>query len=183
MKIEEVHEHLKKSVESVDPIEACYIAEKMESMFGQSIYLPEIFDRDFYYASKNHKELTDIMINDGILDNFLLLKKKIIREVRSFLYNNTISDISNYHVHEIHISYEPKSFELIRILNFIKYVPREEIYENNAKFISAKQGEIIYTWKIGLGHEKFESFDMNDYCLNQIMNRIYRLRYFEDSEV
>jgi len=75
LEIEEIHEILKEFVESTDPIEACYIAEGLHHHFGTSIRIPEIFDKDFYYAANNLKEMVDNMRNDGALDNYISARK------------------------------------------------------------------------------------------------------------
>lgn len=183
LEIEKAHEYLKQFVESLDPVEASCIAEKIDSIFGQKICLPDIFNEEFYYTSKHHKEVIDNMRTDGVLEKYILMRKSIIKEIQSFFINYPINDISRYHVHEIEVIYNPVSFEFKSIINSIRRIPEEEIYSQFNKFIKTEQGTIIFSWKIGILYDNHGCLKMNNCCLIDIMEKIYELKYYEGCEI
>jgi hypothetical protein len=103
--IDNIHELLKKIIECVDPIEFCYIAEKFYHDFGGSIRLPEVFNKDFYYGAKNFKEMVDSLRNDGILDNYISLRKYITNEINLFFKSYSNNDIDKNAIHKIKFQY------------------------------------------------------------------------------
>lgn len=183
LEIERVHEYLKQFIESLDPIEASCIAEEVNSLFGQEISIPEIFNEDFYYASKQHKKAVDNMRRDGILENYISMRKHIIKRIQSFFSSYPINDISKCDVHDIEVVYDSVNFKFKSITNSIKRVPEREIYNEFNKFIRAEQGIIVFSWKVGLSWNNDEYRKMNNCCLLDIMEKIYELRYYEDCEI
>ncbi len=183
LEIEEIHKLLREFVESIDPIEACYIAEGLNHRFGISISMPEVFNKDFYYGAKNLKEMVDNMRNDGTLDNYISARKYITSEIHSFLQNYSIDKIDRNTIHEITIKYNPANFTFIDISNSMSYIPEEELYKEFSKVVEAKEGSIILSWKIGLQVNNDGYIRMNDCCMNDIMERIYNLKYCEGNEI
>lgn len=181
--IEEIHELLKKFIESMDPIEACYIAERLYHHFGTSIPLPEVFSEDFYCGAKNFKEMVDNMRDDGILDNYISARKCITDEINSFLKDYSNIDIETNTIHEITFQYDPISFEFGNISNSISNIPEKELFKEFSKFVGAKEGNIIFSWKLGITADHYGYVKINDCCINDIMEKVYALKYYEGEEI
>jgi hypothetical protein len=181
--IEEIHAFLKGFIESIDPIEACYIAERFCHHFGRSIPLPEIFSKDFYYGAKNFKEMVDNMRNDGILDNYISARKCITDKINSFLKDYSTRDIESNTIHEIRFQYNPISFEFRNISNSMSTIPEKKLFKDFSKFEGAKEGIIIYSWKLGITVDQDGYVKMNDCCINDIMEKVYALKYYEGEEI
>ena len=181
--IEEIHEFLKGFIESIDPIEACYIAERFYHHFGRSIPLPEIFSKDFYCGAKNFKEMVDNMRNDGILDNYISAKKCITDEINLFLKDYSTRDIESNTIHEIRFQYDPISFEYRSISNSLSSIPEKKLFKEFSKFDGAKEGIIIYSWKLGITVDHDGYVKMNDCCIDDIMEKVYALKYYEGEEI
>jgi hypothetical protein len=154
--IEDIHELLKKFIESIDPIESCYIAERLYHHFGTSIPLPEVFSEDFYYGAKNFKEMVD---------------------------NYSTIDIETNTIHEITFQYDPISFEFRNISNSISSIPEKELFKKFSKFVGAKEGNIIYSWKLRITADHYGYVKINDCCINDIMEKVYALKYYEGEEI
>ena len=180
--IEEIHELLKNFVESIDPIEACYLAEELDGI-GNSFHLPEIFDSNFYYVAKNLKEMVDNMRSDGALDNYISTRKIISSKINSFLQGYSIADIDNNTIHKIKIEYNPYDFSFIDITNSILHLCKNELYKVFLNIINAKEGYIVLSWKIGITVKNNHLVRMNDACLHAIMEKIYALKYYEGEEI
>lgn len=179
LKIEEVHSLFVNFLESIDPIEACYVLEKLEHQFGASITLPEVFSKDFYYGAKNHKEMVENMLNNGALDNYISAKKSIINEINVFFQDLSKVEIDNNTIHRISVEYDPDNFKFIRLLNSLSQITEKEVYREFSKFLEAKEGRIVLSWKVGLQFNNDGYVSMNDCCINDIMEKIYALKYYE----
>lgn len=183
LELEKAHESLKEFVESPDPIDASSVAEEIDSIFGQEISLPDIFNADFYYTSKYHKGIIDDMRSDSILENYISMRKSIVEEIESFFISYPSNDVSKSDVHKIHIVYNPVKLTFESIINSIKRISEGEIYSGFNKFIRADQGTIIYSWKVGIIYDNYGCLKMNDCCLIDIMEKIYELKYYEGCEI
>ncbi len=181
--IEEAHMYLKRYIESIDPIEASCIAEEVDHKFEQKIRLPSIFDYELYYTSKRHKEIIDSLRQDDILENYILLRKKISKEIENFLIDYPINKISRNSVYEIDINYNPVSLNFGSIKNLIKTIEEKDEYSEFSQFIHAVEGNIIFSWKIGISFNVNDYLKMNNCCLVDIMEKIYELKYYEDYEI
>lgn len=181
--IEKIHELLKEFIECVDPIEACCIAEKFYHNFGGSIPLPEVFSEDFYYGAKNFKEIVDNMRNDGILDNYISLKKYITDEINLFLKNYSIKDIEKNAIHKIKFQYDPITFEFRDLSNSISIIPDEDLFTKFSKFDLAEEGVIIYSWKLWLSVDHYGYVKMNECCITELMEKVYALKFYEGEEI
>ncbi len=178
LELEEVHELFVNFLESIDPVEACYVSEKIEHQFGASISLPEVFDADFYHGAKNHKEMVVNMRNDGALDNYISAKKSITDEINLFLQDQSNDTIDNRTIYEISVEYDPDNLRFIRILNSLSQIPEKEVYSEFSKFLEAKEGRIVLSWKVGLQFKHDGYVTMNDCCINDMMEKIYALKYY-----
>ena len=183
MQLEKVHGLYIDFLESVDPLEACCIAEEIEHEFGASINLPEVFSKDFYYGAKNHKEMIDNMRNDGALDNYISAKKSIINEINVFMQSLQNATIEIDTIHEIAIEYDPSNLKFIHLSNSLSQIPENKIYRSFFQFLVTKEGHIVLSWKLGLQFIHDGHISMNDCCVNEIMERIYALKYYEGHEV
>ncbi len=126
--IENIHEHLKTFVASIDPIESCHISEELYRNFGLSIRLPELFDKDFYYESRNFREMVVNMRNEGVLDNYISARKSITNGINNFLIDFSIDDIDINATHVIEIEYDSSSFRFMNISNALLDIFKEMIF-------------------------------------------------------
>jgi len=182
--LEEIHNYFKRFLESIDPVEACIIAEEWEHYFGASIKLPELYDpdiSDFYHFSKEHKEMVKNMRNDGALDNFLSTKKSIIKEIETYFQNIPKDQINDDILHEITVEYDQTDLKFRCVKNTLISSQSNKIPFSS--FIKAKEGLIILVWKAGLQLKHNDILKMNEVVLNNIMEKIYSLKYYEDCEV
>lgn len=178
LQIEEIHSLLKGFAESIDPIEACSIAQTLDRE-GRSIRLPEIFSMDFYYDSKNFKEMVHNLRDDGALDNYVSARKCITNAINGFFQDYPTDQISSNTVHEIVVEYNPVDLEFMRITNRISNIPESKLYEQLSIILEAREGRIVLSWKIGRhGH-----IDRMDYVIHEIMQKMYALKYDEDEEI
>jgi len=183
LQIEEVHKLYVEFLESVDPLEACCIAEKIEHEFGDYINLPDVFSKDFYYGARNHKKMVENMRNDGALDNYISARKTITNEINLFMQSQQKYTIDNDTFHEITVKYDPANLSFILLTNSLSQIPENNGHKDFYKFLVAKDGYIVLSWNIGLQfiHDGYVS--MNGCCVNEIMERIYALKYYEGHEI
>jgi hypothetical protein len=184
--IEKAHEYLVSFLESVDPLEASLIVEKWEYDLGSSINLPEIYDpafSDFYYAAKEHKEMVENMRNDGALDNYFMAKKSIYNEINAFYLEISKDQISKDSIQEMTIEYDPNNLRLNNIENKLTVQISEETQQDYLKFIEAKEGKIHLSWKIGKQYKPNRPLIMNEIFLQDIMEKMYSLKYYEGHEI
>jgi len=175
--LEKMHEILLKFIEEIDPIKACYFAEKFDYHFRDSIKIPQIFDKDFYLKSKRHIEQINLLKNDGILEDFLSIKNIIMNQVNDFLIAN--KDIINSQSRLIVlITYNTRDFGTLKINNELI----SEVNNENEKFytyLQLSEGEIKI--KIYIGRSVKNStipIKFNEACLIDLVNKIYELKYF-----
>jgi hypothetical protein len=183
VEIERIHGALKEYVESIDPIEACYIAEGFSHRFGTSVRLPQVFSRDFYYAAKNLKEMVDDMRKDGVLDNYISARRRMLSEVSSFLSGYSPDEIDSNTVHQITVEYDPASLSFLKTSNSISQVPEAGIQGDFSRFVLAQEGKIVFSWRLGLQVKRDGYLKMNDVCARDIMQKVYGLKYLEGEQV
>ncbi len=183
LKVEKAHQLYTDFLESIDPLEACCIAEKIEHEFGGSINLPEVFSKDFYCGAKNHKEMVDNLRDDSALDNYISAKKSIINEIDVFLQGLQNTNIGKDAIHEIALKYNPINLEYIYLSNRLLQIQEEKGHESFSKFLVAQEGHIVLSWKIGLQFFHNDYISMNEFCINEIMEKIYALKYYEGHEI
>ena len=181
--IDKIHELLKSFIECLDPIEACYIAEKFYHDFGGSIRLPEVFNKDFYYGARNFKEMVDSLRNDGILDNYISLRKYLSDEINLYFKSYSNKDIDKNTIHKIELRYDPITFEYRGLSNSMHIISDRDHFKDYSKFDKAEEGVLIYSWKLGLSVAHNGSVQMNEYCMNKLMEKVYALKYYEGEEI
>jgi len=104
-------------------------------------------------------------------------------EINSFLQDYSIAEINNNTVHEIGIEYDPVSFRFTRVCNSISQIPEKELPKEFCVFIKAQEGRITFLWKIGMQVNRDGYIKMNEACVQDIMEKIYALKYYEDEEI
>ena len=127
--------------------------------------------------------MVDNLRNDGALDNYISSKKSIINEIDVFLQSLQNTNVGNDAIHEITLKYDPNNLEYIHLSNRLLQNQEEKGHEGFSKFLVAQEGHIILSWKIGLQFIRNGYISMNECCLNEIMERIYALKYYEGHEV
>ena len=167
-------------LESIDPIEAFYILEKIKNEFGASILLPELFDRDFYSVINSHKDMVDNLRNDGALDNYISAKKLILDSINIFFLGLPIDNIFHNSMHIITIDYDSNSLRLIDVVNSLSKLPENEVRVDFYRFIEDREGHIVFSWRLGLQFDHYNYLKMNNVCLNVIMEKIYALKYYDN---
>lgn len=182
LQIEKIHALLKGFAESIDPLEACCIAQEL-AREGRSLSLPEIFHIDFYYDSKNFKEMVHNLRNDGALDNYVSTRKSITDAANGCLQDYPTDQISNNTILEIVIDYDPVDFRLIRVTNDISDFPEDNLYDEFSKILEAQEGRIILSWKMGLYFSRAGHIGMDHHFVHEIMEKMYALKYYEDEEI
>lgn len=177
LEIEEIHSALMKFVQEVRPIESCYIAQLFNTRYKDYLKIPEIFDKNFYYKAKNYAEQIENLKNDGILDIFISFREIIRNDVNHFLLSN-IDKIDSMSHHIISIKYNSNDLSNLQVNNEILSKPdSDNIY---FKYLDLKEGEFkVSTW-IGNHLNNIPLIHINEVCLNDILNKIYELKYFKN---
>ena len=181
-KIEEIHERLREFVESVDPIEACCIAQSLAREEG-IIRLPEIFSMDFYYDAKNFREMVENLRDDGALENYVSTRECIVNEANDLLQDYPADQIINNTVHEIMIEYNPVDLKFMRLTSKLSNKQENNLFEQDSQIIEAREGRIVLLWKIGIYFINDKNISMHDYPIHEIMEKMYTLKYYEDEEI
>lgn len=178
LQLEKIHSQLVKFVQEIDPIEACYIAELFKYDNQKVIRMPQIFNKDFYYKARRYLEQINYLKDDGILATYLSLKNIIRTEVNNFLSCN-ISNVSLTTEHIISINYNSLDLSDIHIQNEFISSNGPNI-KDYSYFLFLKEGEIKMAINIGL-HLRNNDLrpNINECCLNNLMDKIYELKYFE----
>lgn len=114
--VEEVFYKLKSITEETNPLRALEAIEHFEYKYGSEIQLEffnQLYFEDFERTCYYHLEQLSKLKNDGILDNFLGIRKVIANHVIPFLCDNLPFD-SNI-VHSIFIEFNCSDFSIIHI--------------------------------------------------------------------
>lgn len=170
-KIEKAHDLLKRFVETIDPIEGVLLAEELHYTFEDSIRLPEIFNKDFYFLLRNHLNLVRKLKSDGALDNYIEAPKRILDAAKKFIENQTLEFTEQVN-HVVTIRYNPENFKIYEILNKIEKSDQKEFYEFKTKI----PGEISISYRIGLQSIKKGTHQVNEYCINLLSKNMYELK-------
>jgi len=110
LRIEKIHNYLLKFIQEVYPLESSYIAESFNHYYSSDMKIPQIFDKGFYYKAKRYLEQINYLINDGILENYLIIKDLIKNNISSFLSKN-IHKIDLNSLHIISLASESRDFK------------------------------------------------------------------------
>ncbi|MFW5793802.1 MAG: hypothetical protein ACOCWC_05915 [Bacteroidota bacterium] len=175
LEIENVYSLLKEFVETIDPIEATIIAEKLLNKYPQRILkLPEIFSQDFYYILVCHKELIMSLKKEGALDNYIMAKTRIQKSLNEFLRKQNFVNNENL-THKITILYDSDNFEINNISNHLEVRGQKEFLE----FLTLTEGNVSLSYKIGLQAKVLGHYRVNDYVLMQICKKMYELKCYD----
>lgn len=144
--IEEIYLNLKAIADQSDPIEAFVKIEELKSDIGYDFghwairLFDKLYDEDFYYTCRNHKEKIENLTEDGILDNYLGIKAYIIESLVTYLSAYLPVDFNTVHSMEIVFSLQDFKIEDIRhqLANASEYfkVSFEKLESGNLKIDS-----------------------------------------------
>ena len=178
LEIEQIHSKLLKFVQEIDPVEACYAAELFNYYYRGVINIPQIFNRDFYDKAKCYIEQINHLKDDGILETYLSTKAHIRKEINDFLSSNKFS-LNRTSQHFLSIIYNSIDLKNLSVQNEI--VPTSDLCKMDYfSYSTLQEGKIEMVINVGLhikNNEVYSSF--NEYCLTDIVHKIYELRYFE----
>lgn len=175
-KIEEIHAFLSKFIQETNPINSCYIAEEFIHRFDINLKIPEIFDKEFYYKLKNYIEQISSLKKDKILENYLGLPKQIENKVNQYLINQkqTLNKTTKL---ILVIKYYKTDFSNLTVNCMLGNTNNIDRYY---KFTKLKEGEIELSINVGINvRNKNIVAQLNKYCLIEILQKIYELKYFE----
>ena len=175
IEIEKVYGLLKEFVETIDPVEATIIAEKLNNEYShRTLEIPELFSPDFYYLLVNHRKLVLSLKKDGALDNYILAKTRIQRNLNEFLLNQNFVNNEKL-THTITVLYNPNNLEINKIDNHLEIKEQSDFCE----FFTLTEGTISLCYKIGLQAKAIGHFRVNEYILIQICEKMHELKYFD----
>lgn len=178
VQIEEMHHHLVSFIQETNPIESCYIAESFNRQYDK-LSIPEIFSKDFYFKTINYREQIDNLRKDGILNTFLSLRRSIRDNVNSFL-RDYINEVNEDSLHIISIKYDIFTLNELVLNNEILSEPNPE--SKYLEFREVKEGDFKTVIAIGKNLRNGAIVPIiNEVCLNEIVQKIYSLKYFEDN--
>jgi len=195
-RIEEWHDTLQSIVREVDPIQASLSIRKLElDEDFKKLSRTSLYDDNFYFSCKSHLNMVNTLDADGILDNFIKLKKIIKGSVVKFLLNQLPLDENVLHV--ISITLDMESLEITSFQNSIisieEYCENKNISKDNNGNFPYKGvhrpscDSLEYFWKAGKilfssnSLRDLKDFYANEdfYIYNDIVNKIYELKYHE----
>lgn len=162
--LDEVRESLQSIVESTDPEQALAVAEQIKAWhgtpYGIRIGLPDdLYNESFHLTVLRHKERIIELKRAGLLDTFILLKRRIGEELAAAL--SKLSPIDSNSVFQATIRYEQTKLSLIEIS--VSLIPAEDFsqapterdrwglvrLDKHEWCASAIPGHIIYCWAVG----------------------------------
>lgn len=114
--VEEVFYKLKSIIEETNPLKALEAVEHFEYKHGSEIklnFLNQLYFEDFERKCYYHLEQLSKLKNDGILDNFLGIRKALADQVIPFLCDNLPFDSNT--VHSIFLEFSHFDFSIIHI--------------------------------------------------------------------
>lgn len=115
--IEQMYIELKQIAEEIDPMEAFLKIEDFRHEYGAPYYgrwghdiVESLYDEDFYYTCKSHKEKVDTLRTDGLLDEYINAKTFITEKVMDYLTPKLPIDKNT--VHSMIIQFSVASFKI-----------------------------------------------------------------------
>jgi len=98
--IESTYYDLKAIAEEVDPLEAFGKIEMLDysgyGYWGRET-MENLYDEDFYYTCRNHKDKVETLRSDGLLDKFMKTKEVLMKNVSEFLCQRLPIDVNTIH--------------------------------------------------------------------------------------
>lgn len=119
--IEKIYLELKGIAEEFDPLEAFNKIENLYHYYGRDNsygnwgrkLMEGLYDDNFYYTCKNHIEKVENLRKDGLLDEYMNMRKLLTREVISFLTQHF--PISSNTVHTMVIKFSIPDFKIVSV--------------------------------------------------------------------
>ncbi|NHQ60155.1 hypothetical protein G9409_06045 [Chlorobium sp. BLA1] len=119
-KKESLYLYLKAIAEEIDPLKAfdkieliCNEISTFYGYFGTEV-INSLYDENFYYTCKNHKDKVKNLKEDGLLDIFVKSKTTLKKSVIDFLCKNLPIDANTIHSMTIEFSLENFKFKSIK---------------------------------------------------------------------
>lgn len=198
--IEEIYDYLGAIVNENDPLEAFSKIELLNLDLGNSYgywglnIRNNLYSSDFYFECKNHKEKVDTLRNEGLLDNYLGIKRKIKTEFLSFIKGKSHFDSND--VYSMRIRFSVDDFSVIKIEHKIIDVDRyfgtsgtkdKYGYPKYKGFNIISENELEFFALLGRfrGSAPFEDdfwgyISQDDlWIYTACMNKMYEMKYYE----
>lgn len=202
--IEDIYWILKEIIEEIDPLKVfdkiVRLMSKVDNHYGNwgQDLTNKVYNEEFYYTVKNHKDKIEVLKRDNLLDEYLEAKKIIAKKTVDFLKNKL--PISPNLVHSIEIKFSVENFEIKSIkqelLEASEYfnIPNKP---DNLGFLEIPKGmsngfrnvtfdEFEYFWWIGRYLKESDSSNPNELYryltfpfLIDCLDRIYEMKYYE----
>lgn len=200
--VEEVLELLHKLTEETDPRKAEGIVDKISYYCksgtgrGWSISIPDdLYDEDFFYACKKHKEIYDSLQKDGLLNSFFKMKE----DLKYYIVNDIEQNISiaKKCVHLFSFTYDPDTFSILTFnARFIGKDEYKTTYGSDdsdgfEKVLNFSEGTIEYSWLPGAQRSLHEDVNKNIewykeqdfYFYYQCLNLVFSLKYYDEFDL
>lgn len=116
IKVEEIFYKLKSITEETNPLKAFEFAQDIQSECNRNMQfeLPDdLYNEDFERACYSHMEQLNCLREDGLLDNFLGIRKSLAKQIIPFFCDNLPFDSNT--VHSIFIEFDCSDFSLVNI--------------------------------------------------------------------
>lgn len=204
--VEQIYLELKLIAEEIDPLEAFSKIEDLDRNLGSPTFgswgqniMNGIYDQDFYYTCKNHKDKVETLRNDGLLDEYIYTKTTLVENVISFLSPQL--PVNSNMIHSMIITFSIDNFKIQNINHVLihasEYFGIPDVFNNfghikiptdqyhGIKNISENSFE--YYWLAGRIHiaEEYKNNLINFYKNNiysvyiDCLNKMYDLKYYE----
>lgn len=116
LKVEEIFDKLKLITEETNPLKAFEFVKDIEYECSRSMELQlpnDLYDEEFERVCHNHLEQLDKLRNDGLLDNFIGIRKNLSKQIIPYLWDNLPFDSNT--VHSIFIEFNSSDFSIVNI--------------------------------------------------------------------
>ena len=150
LRTQDLHERLRRFVESVDPIEASTIAERLHHDFGRSLSIIELPYKDLFYSARGLKERVESLRSDGALDNYILMRDHMATSANEFLRSLAPSEISEGVIHLFAVSYDPGDLSFRDATSSICNEREGELKGEFARIVEAGEGRVALLWRFGM---------------------------------
>lgn len=123
IRVEEIYYKLKSITEESNPLKAFEFAQDIEYECNRNMqfqFPDDLYDEEFERVCHNHLEQLNNLRNDGLLDNFLGIRKNLSKEIIPFLWDNLPFDPNT--VHSIFIEFKSSDFSIVNISQILTRV-------------------------------------------------------------
>ena len=106
-----------------------------------------------------------------------------MNETGIFFQDITKDQLDKSIFHEISVEYDPVNLNFKSLKNSFISNKEHENRDSFSSFLIAKEGAITLIWKAGLQLKLDGILKMNGFVLTEIMEKIYSLKYYEESGI